>query len=101
MTSSQSHGISIEVNPAQVADYVYRNANPLYLRLLWDYAFLLMPLFIFGGTLLFRFGYCLLSGCCGIGTRYCNLIGLFVFVSILLLVSLLFLAFYPLLDSTI
>lgn len=99
INGNNAGGFSIQVDPAQMASYVYTNVNPFYVRLIWDYAFVLLPTLVLFGSILFRFGGCMLSCCCGLGNRACNMIACFIFASSLILISLLFVALYPVLDN--
>jgi len=85
-----------------VAQFVYQNAGYISTaRLIWEYSFIIFPLFVLLGTLLFKLGMSAAVGVCGCGRRYCNIVILMVFFTLLLLASLLFIAFYPfLVDST-
>lgn len=93
--------ISTDVDPVQVVSYIYANTNPVYLRLLWDYSFILLPMVVLLGSLLFRACWCTMAIFCGIGTRYCNVITCMAFVLLLVLMSLLFVALYPFLDNSV
>jgi uncharacterized phage infection (PIP) family protein YhgE len=92
----QNGKFQVSVDAAQVVAFVYRNP---YMMFLWQYAYILLPLFVFTGTLLFRLIWCLLAGTCGLTRRVCNIATFFAFVSMLVLMSLLFLGIYPILAT--
>ena len=85
-----------ELKARDVAKFVYQNAGYFSTaKLVYEFSFILFPLFVLLGAIAFKLCMVTFVEVFGLGRRYCNVVMFAIVVTLLILATLLFIAFFP------